>query len=233
MAHLDCQGVSVGVGGDGQEAVGTTVASAPDLWPVALGGAQDGETSVVEVAGTPGRPAQLSLMSGHRRHQGAERVRLTSRATSPVRRTPPGPTPASSPTCWSRLIPEPGPGRRRCRPGGEPDSPRQARRLLRRPCDTGAARWSGSRMAAPAPPRLRPGGPARPRIRDSRTPSRGSHRWETCSSSVPSWRSWLACRAQPSLCSNQPKANAPTSWPAASAITWLLADEPRLRKLAR
>ena len=29
---------------------------------------------------------------------------------------------------------------------------------------------------------------------------------------------------------NQSKASAPTRWPAASAMTWLLADDPRLRK---
>ncbi len=42
-----------------------------------------------------------------------------------------------------------------------------------------------------------------------------------------------AARRQRSLSGYQGNAQAATSWPAASAITWLLADEPRLRKPAR
>ena len=43
----------------------------------------------------------------------------------------------------------------------------------------------------------------------------------------------LAARRHRPLSGNHGKAQLATSWPAASAMTWLLAEEPRLRNAAR
>ena len=96
--------------------------------------------------------------------------------------------------------------------------------LARRP------RSADARPPAPRPPRP---ARARPRSTDSPRPAPGRCRTGTCCGPAPA-----PAAARPRAASARSRGTRgtrrlATSCPAASAITWLLADEPRLRKPAR
>ena len=234
VADLHGQRVGVGVRGDAEVAVRAAVAAAPDLRGLPRRRAQQGDPGV----GEPRRPLRgpacdVAGPAGQGADDRAARVRRAPVATSRAGRRAPRRARAATASGSAPGRRAAARGLRRRHPGGAGAAARRAARRRCRPSRTAAARRPGS-AGGPLP---RPRRPRAARVRrrstGSRRPARGRCPRGRCCGSAHARADRADFRRQRSLSGNHGKAQLATSCPAASAMTWLLADEPRLRNAAR
>ena len=233
VPDLERQRVGVGVGGDRQEAVRPAVAAAPDLRAVRRAGAQEDHAGVGELPGRPIRPIQSRRGRPSEPSAAACTLPAIGGHQAGAPRTARPPPSGSRPGIAVGVVEDQAPPLVAVALAGRPARRRRASRRRRRASGSTAPRRRSTTGGPARRPRPRRPGRARARSGGSRWPARGSPRsGKVLAASSRSSRA-AASSATAALRRYHGKAQAAASRPAASAMTWLFAEEPRLGNAAR